>query len=414
MRDELRNTLVLALGTGTSSLLRIAYVVYAARELGPAAYADLYAALSIVFMFGIGMAPISGTVSRFASLYQADGDLGALSGLRRFARSQVLRIVGGLVVLSPLLVLGLRSQFSSRSIWVPILVVATLPFVLLVDLPRGLLRGGHRFGTFSVNLTVEAVLRLGLSVALLARVSIPESPLLAYMLAALLTLPVSAAQTRAIARDAEAKSVDAQLLRRFGANFFLVAFIGAALQNIDVLAARRFFPDLEAGLYSAASSLAKVLGLVYLPFGVLALPTLTARFSQRLQPKRTLAAIMCCFAAVALATVGLLAWQGERLLGLLFGPDYVDAHPLIAPLGLALTLALLTILLGQAFTAMSRFEFIPFYFAALIAELGILWWMQGSPLELARGLLVSQLVTFVLILTCFVITVRAESSAHAA
>jgi O-antigen/teichoic acid export membrane protein len=408
LRDELRHALVLALGTGISSLLRIAYVVYAARELGPAAYADLYAGLSLVFLFATGMAPISGTVSRFTSLYLAADDRGALAGLLRFARSQVRRIALGLVVLAPLLVLGLRSQLSSSSLLPPVLIAAILPLALLIDLPRGLLRGAQRFWGFSLNIGIEAAVRLGVSVALLARSATVGSALLAYLLAALVTLPLGAAQTRAVGAGAgaEDKPADGRLLRRFGANFFLVAFLGAAVQNIDVLAVRNLFPDLEAGLYSAASSIAKVVALIYLPFGVLLLPSLTARFASERQPERTLTAIMGAFAGVALVAVATLSLAGEAIVRLLFGADFVGAQPLIAPIGLAMTLAFLSIMLGQAFTAMNRFGFIPFYLAAVVAELIILWWTHASLSDLAHGLLVSQTLTFVVMLVCFVTTVR--------
>lgn len=410
MRDELRHTLTLAFGTGISSILRIAFVVYAARVLGPAAYADLYAGLSLVFLFATGMAPISGTVSRFASLYLASDDRGALAGLLEYARSQVRKVVLALIVLSPLVVLGLRSQLSGRSLLPPILVAAILPLTLLIDFPRGLLRGAQRFRDFSINLGVEAAIRLALSVALLARSATPESALLGYLLAALIVLPLGVRQTRTIDGGAAPKPVDGRPLRRFGANFFLVAFIGAALQNIDVLAARNFFPDLEAGLYSAASSLARVVALIFLPFGVLLLPSLTTRFSLGQQPKRTLAAVMGAFAVAALAAVATLSLAGEPLLNLLFGAGFSGAQPLIAPLGLAMTLAFLSIMLGQAFTAMNRFGFIPFSLAAVAAELAILWWARAEPLVLANGLLAAQLLTFTVMLVCFVVTVRTAGS----
>ncbi len=406
LRDELRHTLTLALGTGVSSLLRIAYVVYAARVLGPTAYADLYALLSIVFLFAAGISPIAGTVSRFTSLYLARGDASALAGLRAYARAQLWRIAAALVVAAPVVVVVLRRQLSLDSLLLPALTVAILPLMLFLDLPRGLLRGAQQFASFSINVSVEAVVRLGLSVALLARAAAAESALLAYLLAALLTLPLGEVQVRRLGRGAEPRPADDDTLRRFGGNLFLLAFIGAALQNVDVLVARNVFPDLEAGLYSAASSLTRVVGLVFLPFGIQLLPALTARVADGRRANRTLAAIMSAFGGLALGVVAVLSLAGERILGLLFGVDYVGAQPLIAPLGAALTFTLLTAMLGQAFTARSSFGFLPFYFAVLAAEVGILWWTRSSPETFAAGLLASQLLAFAVVLLCFLATAR--------
>ncbi len=402
--------MVLGLGTGISSLLRIAYVVYAARVLGPAAYADLYAALSLVFLFGTAIGPISGTVSRFTSLYLAEDDAGALAGLRRFARAHVTRVAIALVVLSPLLMLGVRGQLGATDWTLPAIVVAIFPLTLLVYLPRGLVRGAHRFGHFSLQLTAEAGLRLLLSVFLLSRAATAEAALLAYLAAALLLLPIAELQARSIGRGVDPEPVDGGLLRRFGASFFLVAFIGAAFQNIDVLAARRFFPDYEAGLYGAASSLAKALALVYLPFGTLSLPTLTARFTRKERPERAVAALLGGFGALGALVLAGLVWQGERVLRLLHGEAYLEAQPLLLPLGSAMLLILLSGLIAQAFTAMGRFEFLPLYGAALVAELAILWWTQSSPIDLAWGLAASQLLTFGLVLAAFVRTSRTRQA----
>ncbi len=403
MRDELRHTLILAVGTGISSLLRIAYVVYAARLLGPAAYADLYALLSLIFLFATGMAPIAGTVSRFTSLYLARSEHGALAGLRSFARTQVWRIVAVLILASPLVVVGLRRQLSLDSWALPVLTAAILPLMLLTDLPRGLLRGAMRFSGFSLNISVEAMVRLALCVALLARAATGEAALLAYLLAALLAWPLGEAQVRSLGRGVEARPPDSGVLRRFGGNLFAVAFIGAALQNVDVLIARNLFDDLDAGLYSAASSLARLVALIYLPFGIQLLPLLTTRLAERRRSSRALAALMAAFAVCALLAVAVVAWAGEPVLRLLYGVEYLGAQPLIAPLALSMVFAVLSIMLGQAFTAMSSFGFLPFYLAALIAEIGILWWARASTTTFANGLLLAQVLIFTVVLACFLV-----------
>ena len=411
LRDELRHTLILAFGTGVSSLLRIAYVVWAARILGPEAYADFYAVLAFVFLFATGMAPIAGTVSRFTSLHLARSDPGALAGLLRFARRQVWRIVGALAIASPLIALALQSKLRLDSFAIAVLTAAILPFALLLDLPRGVLRGALDFTAFSVNVSVEALIRLVLSVALLAWAPSAEAALLAFLIAALFIWPIGELQVRKIVGGAEPAVADGRTLARFGGNLFLVAFIGAALQNIDVLAARALFADLEAGLYGAASSLVRVIALIYLPFGIQLLPALTVRIADGRRTAPMLGAIMAAFGALALSSVAALSLLGEPVLRLLYGGDYLAARPLIAPLGAALTFALLSILLGQAFTAMSSFRFLPFYFAGLVAELAILWWTRATPTSFAAGLLISQILTFAVVLACFLIFARRPAPA---
>ena len=413
MRDELRHTLTLAFGTGVSSLLRIAFVVYAARVLGPEAYADFYAVLALVFLFATGMAPIAGTVSRFTSLHLARSDPAALVGLLHFARRQVGRIVAALLIASPLVVLLLRRQLSLDSYAPAILTAAILPLALLIDLPRGVLRGALDFVGFSLNISLEAVVRLALCVLLLARAPTVEAALLAFLLAALLIWPFGEAQVRRLTRGVAPSSADGRTLKRFGANLFVVAFIGAALQNVDVLVARSFFPDLEAGLYAAASSLARVIGLIYLPFGLQLLPVLTTRLESGRDAGRTLAAAMAAFGGLALLVVAGLSLLGEWVLELLYGVEYVGAQPLIAPLSAAMVLALLSIMLGQAFSAMSSFRFIPFYFACLLIELAILWWTSATPSTFAIGLLGAQAVTLAVMLVCFVTTSRRPRAAGA-
>jgi len=403
LREELKHTFVLGIGTGISSLLRIAYIVFVGRTLGPEQYAVFYSALTCVMLFSTALAPVSGTVSRFTSLFVARGDDAALNGLWRFARAEVARLAILVLTIGSIALLVAGRQLGWGS-WVLTLIVAlTLPVALLLELPRGLLRGALEFVPYGSSLVIEAALRLALAVVIILPFTSAATALGAYLAAAIVAWPIANSRADKRANAPESSLPDAPGIRRFAIRLFAVATIGALLQNVDVLAVKALFGDRESGLYSAAASLAKSVGLVFLPFGTFLLPTLTERFSRGERLVAPLLRTMALFAVPSILAISCFSWIGSSLIQILYGEEFLGARPLLVPLATAMLFALLSVMIGQAFTACDRFGFVPIYGASLIAVFGALWWGRTELSRLASALVASQIFVFGVMLAVFLI-----------
>jgi O-antigen/teichoic acid export membrane protein len=361
---------------GTSAVLRIAYVVYAGRVLQPEEYAEFYTALALIFLASTALSPVSGSITRYVSLFAAGGEMNRVRALRSVMSRRVVKwaiwvLVGGAVVSYPIAMV-LRFQ----SIFTPLLAGVALALSLPVEFSRGILRGVARFRAYSASLILEALLRLLLCIVLLYFFSMAGMGLLAYVVALGLMLLILPRQLGSIGQGTSLPEheEDRQSVERLMGPLLLFAVAGAAFQNMDVLLVKRMFSPLEAGYYSAAASLAKSAALVFAPFGVLLLPLLTAAYAREEALLPIFLRTVGRFTAFSGVLVAIFAIEGDAIVGQLYGGAYAAAGPLLPVLTSAMVLALISIMIGQAFAAVNRFAFLTTYIAGvgvLAAGLGL-------------------------------------------
>jgi O-antigen/teichoic acid export membrane protein len=396
-----------------SAMLRIAYVVYAGRVLHPAEYADFYTALALIFLFSTGLAPVAGSVTRFVSLHAANGEMDrvqALRGvmLRRVSWYALVVLAVGLIGAYPITA-GLRF----RSVAIPILAFVALAVSMPVELSRGVLRGVERFRAYSLGIVLESGIRLLLGVLLLFVLATAGMGLLAYVFAAGLMLFVTPQQLGPMAPETThpKHAEDRRAVERLMGPLFVFAFAAAAFQNMDVLFVKRMFSPVEAGYYSAAASLAKSAGLVFAPFGVLLLPLLTAAYARGESLLPILLRTVARFTLLSGALVVAFAMGGDTIIRHLYGESYVAAGPLLPVLTAAMVLALLSVMIGQAFAAINRFAFLPLYLAGL-AALAVALGLSDSIGTLVWVLFATQAATLLAMTVHFFVSAKRERVFH--
>ena len=391
----------LAFSTAVSSLLRAAFLVLAGRLLGPEPYAELYAALALIFLLGTGLTPMGSAIAHYASLYEARGEAGKVVSLRREMPRRLARWSLALLALGILAALPTKSLLGFDSLLTPVLVAVALALTLQLSAPRGLLRGRQLFRSYGINLLAESLLRIAVALPLLLWSATASSGLLAYSLGGLGALALGLAQTAP--GDAEPVTADPRPLERMFGPLLVFALATASFQNLDMLFVKGFFPDAEAGLYAAAASVAKLTALAFLPFSVANLPVFTAAFTRegalggRLL--RALGAYLCLAGALVLA---LVLW-GPSILRILFGDAYLGAAPWLVPLAAALALSFAAATIGQAFCAARRYGFLWILGGGLgVQVLALVRWrdsLDAIPIVLlaVQGLVLAGLVAAYLI-----------------
>lgn len=413
MQTETRHSGELAVGIGTSAVLRIAYVIYAGRVLDPAEYAEFYGALALVFLFSTALGPVASSVTRFVSLFAANGEMDRVRALRgvmsrRVSWYALLVLAAGLILAYPI-----RAALHFQSIATPILAFGALAVSLPVELSRGILRGVERFRAYSLSLFLESGFRLLLCVFFLYLLATAGMGLLAYVLAAGFMLLVTPLQLRpvGVATTHPQLAEDRRAVERLMGPLFVFAFAGAAFQNMDVFFVKRMFSPVEAGYYSAAASLAKSAGLVFAPFGVLLLPLLTGAYARQEALLPLLLRTASRFAGLAAALVVVFVIWGEPIVRYLYGDAYVAAGPLLPVLTAAMALALLAIMIGQAFAAVNRFAFLLFYLPGLAVEaVGLA--LSNSMLTLVWVVFVTQALTLLAMTIYFLSAAKKDQGFH--
>jgi len=128
----------------------------------------------------------------------------------------------------------------------------------------------------------------------------------------------------------------------------------AALQNVDVIMAKREMGDSEAGAYAAAAVAAKLVVWVAIGIGLHLLPEATRRAAAGDDPRGVLVRALGILAFVAVPSLAIFTIAPATLLRVAFGPDYVSAADALPILGLAMTLLAVSTLAVQYMLAVDR------------------------------------------------------------
>jgi O-antigen/teichoic acid export membrane protein len=313
------------------------FYVLAARALSPAQFADVSAMTALATITFMPASGVQAAVARDTASLIASGRPGDADGLTR----SVARALG-LVQAALLLVLVLATpaavaflDLSSDAVWWTGTAWLVLGLALQVGL--GPLQGRQRFGA------VGAVLAgpLGALRPLLLVPGVALAGVTGALGALVLATVVGLVGVGWVLRRSFLDRASPRV-RLTGALPAIAALVGiAALTNADVLAAKTLLPPTAAGLYASAALLGKI--ALYAPsaLALVLLPKVTARLASG-QDVRTPALVTM---GATVATGGLVALAillaPPESVGLVFGPEYIDAYALAAPLAAVMTLCAL-------------------------------------------------------------------------
>ena len=372
VRTESKHTVLLIVSTGVTALLSFIYTLYAINLLGTSRAADLVAALSMVAFFQVALGPINGTVAKFTAQFSANGEGANIAQLQRQATQLVVRHGGVGLLICCLLALPIARVLNYESA-VPVALAFVIVWLnLLLSVARGVLRGLERFPSFSLNTVLEAVVRLGLGVAILHAWTSVSGGLLGFVAALILIIIVSRVQLADVWQCREPGFVDAQVIKNYLKPMCVMMAVTGAFDNVDMQAVQAFFEAESAGVYGAAFTLARTMSVLVTPFGILILP-MVAGLQARGAPVRKSIMRMCgYFVAICVAPLVVFALIPSQVLTLVRLEEFPEAAPLLLPLTGARFIGYLNGLIALAYAGLGRFGFLKLLLPALTVEIALL------------------------------------------
>jgi O-antigen/teichoic acid export membrane protein len=364
---DARHAFLLLVGTGATAVLSLAYTLWVARTLGPAASADYFGALFVVSLVGTAFGPVSATVTRFSSVYVARGDHGRIPLLRRLVTRRILGVgaIAGVIGAGALSPLSSGLNFESAT---PLAIAGAIAFLaVLNDVPRGVLRGLQDFGGYALNTILESGSRLALGIGVLLLSPSVEAALLVYLLA---TAAAHVAARMRIPRTEPAHGAppEPERLGRFFVPMFVMTLCAATFHNLDLLFVKAGFSAADAGLYGAAGAFARAFALLFLPFRVLLLPVMSSLQATARPIEGAFLRVSAYFFVLAAVPLGVIALWPDTLVHLLYGERFGSASILLLPMALSMLAGLIPVLLGQAFLAANHWPWLALYVLGLGAE----------------------------------------------
>jgi O-antigen/teichoic acid export membrane protein len=324
------------------------------RWLGSRDYAAVAALTAIVTIVLLPLLGVQSAIAREVAAFSAAGDAQRNAALLRLtARRTLMWTTAGTVlflVLSPLL----QSLLGIHGLW-PVVAAA---FVAATGVPlpilQGFLQGVDRFGQITIALVSYALgrplLTMPLIVAGLGVTGALSAGAIASVVAAALAL-------RGLA-DLLTTPTDGYVqIELKGFVPVIVGLLGfTLLTNLDVIAAKVFLDDHEAGTYAAASLVGKLAAL--LPAGAIApvlLPRATGRIERGEDPRPIVAISLLATLLFGAALTLVLLPVPEALVVSVFGAQFSGARDLLAPCAAAMTLCgLINVGLAFAFALRDR------------------------------------------------------------
>ncbi len=409
----IRQNLVLFFGGLVAGVGGFVYHAIAGRILGPDVYGQV-AFLIAVYAVGTGPALILIVVlARYTAMLLARGDPGVRSLFTRTVR----------LIAIPCLFFILLTTLFARPVALYAHVGSTIPILVLgfsialiwqVAIPRGILQGLQRFTALSLNLSLELVVRT-VVVYLLLRAGYAVSGAMAAVFVGLGFVFLLGLFSL---RDHFSGHVGRRVRLRAMAGFSLTATAGIIgvliLYNQDVILSKHFLSDHDAGIYGGLNKIGTILYFLTLSVSQVLFPRVVEAVAKEQHPGRILLSSAGILAALGAGALIVFAAVPQLIVGVLFGPAFDDAIPLVFPVGLIGLALSLDNLLVQFFMAVHDRVFVPILALGVVAEALLIVLFHASVRDVVFDVLAALVGLLVLLSArCYVLLPRLRASSVA-
>jgi len=281
----------MVMGVGLFNLFNLLYHFFMVRYLPPIEYGHLNTLMALFTVISVPASTVQTTVTKFVSSFQV---MNRYDRVRRLLRHLllVMTILGVVVFL--LILFGsdrLSSFFQFDSQGLMIVLGMVLLFAMVIPVPWGGLQGLQKFGPLALNLIATGGLKFTLGILFVLAgfgvLGAMGAILLSYVITTFLSLIIlqmnlprgeSAIQTGGSPEGFDPPYVSEVYQYFFPVGITLLCFM--LLTNVDLILIKHFFTPIEAGYYSIAQMVGKIILFLPIPVIMVMFPKLIALQSQ--------------------------------------------------------------------------------------------------------------------------------------
>jgi O-antigen/teichoic acid export membrane protein len=409
----IRQNLILFFGGLVAGIGGFVYHAIAGRILGPEVYGEV-AFLIAFYAVGTGPALILIVVlARYTAMLNARGDPGVRSLLARTVR--LIAIPCLFFILLTTLFARPIASYAHVGSTIPILVLGfSIALIWQVAIPRGILQGLQRFTSLSLNFSMELVVRTTAVILLLKAGYAVSGAMTAVFLGLAFVFLLGLFSLRDHFRR---QAVRVRL--RVMAGFSLTAAIGIIgvliLYNQDVILAKHYLNDHDAGIYGGLNKIGTILFFLTLSVSQVLFPRVVEAVAKEEHPGRILLYSAGILTALGGGALLVFAVVPGLVVGVLFGPSFSDAIPLVFPVGVIGLALSLDNLLVQFFMAVHDRVFVPILAFGVVLEAVLIVLFHARVGQVVMDVLVALVGLLVLLsVRCYVLLprLRADSVAE--
>ncbi len=317
------------------NFLNYLFQFISARMLGAEGYSNIAVFMGVVYLLIIPSASILTIVSRYTTFFSASGRKGDIATIIRKASLKFIKI--GAVMFFLLTVL---SPFIGRFLKVNIGIIILSAFLggamLILSVYRGALQGMKRFREFGISYLTEGASKVILAVLLISFFGVIGA-VMGYVASFFISLGVSFFFIKDILKE---KSRNGNISGIYNYSFPVLATLAGItlLYSIDLIIAKRFFPDDIAGKYAAIAMLGKAIFFATSPISLAAFPFMSEHYDAKKNGKSPMGKAMLIILLICSIAMLFYAIMPDFIINILFGKEYTEFSQYLIYTGLSMSL----------------------------------------------------------------------------
>lgn len=372
----MKNTLfkggfILFIGMNILNLGNYIFNVLMGHLLGPADYGIFVSLMAFLTIISVPSGVLQTAAIKFSSVFLANQEEGKIKYLLNYLSKKT--ILFSFLVFIVLIIFSLPlSKFLKISTFYPLIILAfSIPAVFLLPINRGILQGMQKFISYSINLILEPVFKIAISILLIGLGLKINGALTAYVLSLYLVYLASFFFLKNIIKQKDSKFNQEDILK-----YSLPVLIGFLLINIissiDIIFVKHYFTSQEAGLYSCLSTISKIVLYFSLPFVSAMFPKISDLFTKN---KKHVSILMQTFGIVtvlSLIIMVIFTLFPETVVKMLFGSQYLVISSYLGKMSLAMFLLILINVFFNYYFSIGKYKFIIYFVFFSILEISLL------------------------------------------
>ena len=389
----LRNTAIFLAGGLLAGLFGYVFHFVTGRLLGPAGYAVVAAGIAALYLLTLPGVVLQLVSARFTSVAAANGNLALIQPL--LFRISAASVVGAVPVVVLVAVFApAAARFLNISDSRVVLVLALGGIVtLLVTITRGALQGLRRFFALSGNALLDAVTRVVVAVAFILLGLGPIGAIAAIMIGPLVAYFQSLYLLR---RLAPAAGTTGDRVEGLGRYTLLAAAAGIGINYLftaDTLLAKHYLPSEQAGIYAAASVLARVVYFLGLTVTGVMFPEVATLHARNLAHFHVVDRSLLMVAGIGVTLI-LIYTVFPGLVLLPYGASFAPVRPYLGTFALALTMLALANLMISYFLSIASARFVVPLLGACVLETVLIVFFHSAISQIVGMVMVSLALLF--------------------
>jgi O-antigen/teichoic acid export membrane protein len=277
----------MVIGVGLFNFFNLLYHFFMVRYLSPEEYGHLNTLMALFMVISVPASTVQTTVTKFVSSFQV---LNRYDRVRKLLQHLLLlmSVVGfGIFLLILLGSFRLSSFFQFESKGVIIILGIILLFAMVIPVPWGGLQGLQKFGILTFNLIVNGAIKFAFGVLFVligfGVMGAMGAILLSYVVTTFLSLAIlQMSLPKGGLVGGERENIEFSDQSYFSEVYQYLFPVGVTLlcftvlTNIDLILIKHFFTPIEAGYYSIAQMIGKIILFLPIPVIMVMFPKLTA------------------------------------------------------------------------------------------------------------------------------------------